>query len=86
MMDSLLDPFSSFASFSKPARRTNQSSKRSNIYRSSSQQTQTPNVVSNISRENNGKTIKYKYLIVFNIFKYLYFFINICLNILMFLK
>ncbi|VVC30330.1 ATPase, AAA-type, core,ATPase, AAA-type, conserved site,Vps4 oligomerisation, C-terminal,P-loop [Cinara cedri] len=55
MMDSLLDPFSSFASFSKPVRRTNQSSKRSHLYRSSSQQTQTPNpnVGSNLNRANN---------------------------------
>ncbi|XP_060863744.1 katanin p60 ATPase-containing subunit A1-like isoform X3 [Metopolophium dirhodum] len=53
MMDSLLDPFSSFASFSKPVRRTNQSSKRSHIYRSSSQQTQTQNVASNTNRANN---------------------------------
>jgi len=54
MMDSLLDPFSSFASFSKPVRRTNQSSKRSHLYRSSSQQTQTQNVASNTNRTNNG--------------------------------
>jgi len=54
MMDSLLDPFSSFASFSKPVRRTNQSSKRSHLYRSSSQQTQTQNVASNTNRANNG--------------------------------
>ncbi|XP_060852189.1 katanin p60 ATPase-containing subunit A1-like isoform X3 [Rhopalosiphum padi] len=53
MMDSLLDPFSSFASFSKPVRRTNQSSKRSHLYRSSSQQTQTQNLASNANRANN---------------------------------
>ncbi|XP_025198750.1 katanin p60 ATPase-containing subunit A1-like isoform X1 [Melanaphis sacchari] len=53
MMDSLLDPFSSFASFSKPIRRTNQSSKRSHLYRSSSQQTQTQNFASNTNRANN---------------------------------
>lgn len=60
MMDSLLDPFSSFASFSKPVRRTNQSSKRSHIYRSSSQQTQTtnPNAGPNLNRASNGKTFK----------------------------
>lgn len=58
MMDSLLDPFSTFASFSKPVRRMNQSSKRSHLYRSSSQQTQTPNVVSsnsNRTNTNNGR-------------------------------
>jgi len=59
MMDSLLDPFSSFASFSKPVRLTNQSSKRSHLYRSSSQQTQTPNVQPNPNRTKNGKIFKY---------------------------
>lgn len=66
MMDTLLDPFSSFASFSKPVRRTNQSTKRSHFYRSSSQQTQTPNVVTpKPNRANNGKIFKNSIITVY---------------------